>query len=82
MGKRTIRVPRSKIPAQLGELPGKAVHVVMVDGKTHAGRIQAASLETLVLEDANAAWTSRARHRQRLAMTDIFYIVYDIISPW
>jgi hypothetical protein len=82
MGKRTIRIPRSKISAQLDTLPGKTVHVVMLDGKTHAGRVLTAVASQIVVEDVNAAWTSKGRHQQVLSTVDIFYIVYDIITAW
>jgi hypothetical protein len=82
MGKRTIRIPRSKIESQLAELPGKAAQVVMLDGKTHQGWIKSAEKETIVIADANAEWTSNARHAQKLAVADIHFLILDVISPW
>lgn len=82
MGTRTIRIPRSKIEARLGELPGKAAQVVMLDGLTHAGVVQSASAQGIVLHDANAPWTNVARHSQNLALTDIYFIILDVNSPW
>ncbi len=82
MGKRTIRIPRSKIEAQLMELPGKAAQIVMLDGTTHAGQIKSAEKSVLVIADANAAWTSESRHAQKLAIADIQFIILDVISPW
>jgi hypothetical protein len=82
MGKRTIRIPRSKITAALETLPGKSVHVVMVDGKTHAGNVISADSTQVIVQDVNAAWTNKARHQQRLPINDIYYIIYDLISAW
>jgi hypothetical protein len=82
MGKRTIRIPRSKIPMQTATLPGKTVHVVMLDGKTHAGRILSADANQIVVEDGNAAWTHKGRHQQTLSVAEVYYIVYDVISAW
>jgi hypothetical protein len=82
MGTRTIRIPRSKIEAQLSKLPGQSAQVVMCDGKTHAGRVQSAAAEGILLIDANAAWTSQKRHTQALALADISFIILDVNSPW
>jgi hypothetical protein len=81
MGKRTIRIPRNQLAAKLDSLLGQIAQVVMLDGKTHAGRVESVA-DGIVLSDANAAWTSTRRHAQQLALADIHYIVLDVISPW
>ena len=68
MGKRTIRIPRSKIASQIETLLGKSVQVVMLDGVTHAGSILSVDQSHLVVEDLNAAWTNRGRHQHRLSL--------------
>ena len=82
MGKRTIRIPRGKISKQLDELLGKTVQVVMLDGLTHAGLMLSANQDHIVIEDGNAAWTSKKRHQQQLSLPHIYYIAYDIITAW
>ena len=82
MGKRTIRIPRSKIQSRLGELLGQVAQVVMLDGKTHSGIVKTAAADALVLSDANAEWTNTSRHSQKLAFTDIHFILLDVISSW
>jgi hypothetical protein len=82
MGKRTIRIPRSKIAEQLSQLPGKSVQVWMLDGKTHAGLVQSVATTAISVADANAQWTNHARHLQKLAIADINFILLDVISPW
>lgn len=82
MGKRTIRIPRSKIAAELPSLSGRSVQVVMLDGKTHAGCVLSTKSDEILVEDANAAWTGKSRHQQRLLLQNIHYIVYNLISTW
>jgi hypothetical protein len=82
MGKRTLRVMRSKIAAKLDELPGKQAQIVLLDGKTYAGRILSAATTGIVVEDANAAWTNLNRHQHSIRIDDIHYIALEIISAW
>lgn len=82
MGKRTVRIPQSKIAAHLGQLPGKSAQVVMTSGETHFGVVATATADGLTMQDTNAAWTSTKRHTQTLPFNDIQWIILDIISPW
>ena len=82
MGKRTIRIPRSKISENLETLVGKDVNVVMLSGITHAGKVLSADATQIVVADVNADWTNNSRHQRRLTLDDIHYLVYDLISAW
>jgi hypothetical protein len=82
MGKRTIRIPRSKISTELDRLQGRAVQVITLDGLTHCGVVLSADQNRIVLEDGNASWTSKKRHRRELQVAQIYYIAYEIISAW
>ena len=82
MGERTIRIPRSKITENLGTLVGRDVNVLMLSGITHAGKVLSADATQIVVADVNADWTNNSRHQQRLALDDIHYLVYDLISAW
>ena len=82
MGKRTLRIPRSKITENLGTLPGILVNEVMLSGITHAGKALTADATLLVVAVFNAAYDHNSRHQQRLALDDLHYLVYDLISAW
>lgn len=82
MGKRTVRIPRSKLRTQKETLFGKVIQVVSLEGKTHSGHLISMDDVALVLEDENAAWTSTKRHRRQVLLADIQYIAYDIVTTW
>jgi hypothetical protein len=82
MGKRTIRIPGNKLTTQLQDLPGKSAQVIMFGGITHAGKVESAEATHIVISDANGEWTNRKRHLQSLPITDIQFLILDVISSW
>ncbi|MFN8397813.1 MAG: hypothetical protein U0176_24555 [Bacteroidia bacterium] len=82
MGKRTIRIPGNDLGAQMERLQGAVAQVVTKAGITHAGTVLSVNASELVIQDVNAAWTSKKRHQQQIAVDEIDYVALDIVTAW
>lgn len=82
MGRRTIRIPGNDLSAQMDSLSGKYVHVVTLDGLTHAGKVISSTASGLTIQDVNASWTSRKRHQRSIAVQEIDFVALDTVTSW
>ena len=75
MGKRLFRIRSGEVAAQVGQLVGTEVDLILTSNRTLHGRLLEAALPTVVLRD-------NIGHRHTVAVADIEEIIYDRTSAY
>ena len=82
MGKRNVRIRQDQLQERFAETLNKEVHVVLLDGTTYFGKVLAAELDEVVVQDINARWTHQKRHTHTLKCGDISEIIFDVVADY
>ena len=82
VGKRNVRIRRKDLKRRLPHLQGEEVHVILLDGRTFAGKVTAVAEESLTVRDANARWTSLKRHTHQIPLNDVLEVIFDKVTDY
>ncbi|MBE9464329.1 hypothetical protein ACFP1I_05935 [Dyadobacter subterraneus] len=70
MSKRLIRIASKNIASELTSLAGQELNAILQSGKTYSGKLISVSNEYLTMYDTR-------QHTHKLAIQDLFEVVYD-----
>ena len=73
MSKRLVRLNPEIIFKKLGNVTGLEVNAVLQNGRTYFGRIKSVTTDYIILTDTRD-------HLHKIAMADLYEIVYDMES--
>lgn len=82
MGKRIVRLLPSEIAAKTPELIGREAHIVLRNGTTLRGRVQAISAIEIHVTDSNSRWYNARKHLHIVPMTEVAELQTEYSAAW